>query len=222
MNIRIIGNGYWGPSLVRNFSGIEDCNVTMVADERKERLALAKRTYPFLKVASSAEELIRSADVDAVVVATPSFIHLPLAKSALMNNKHVLVEKPLASSVKLKYLEEWNNRRRAIAKMYHEGITNQKIKMQQIPEWADGNYHLFVITTENKDELVKHSNENNIAPAFHYPVPCHLQKVFSHLEYRKEVMPNLEYLASHCVSLPMIAELADEDVQKVIGAVNQF
>jgi len=69
---------------------------------------------------------------------------------------------------------------------------------------------------------VKHWNENNIAPAFHYPVPCHLQKVFSHLEYRKEVMPNLEYLASHCVSLPMIAELADEDVQKVIGAVNQF
>jgi len=125
-------------------------------------------------------------------------------------------------SVKLKYLEEWNNRRRAIAKMYHEGITNQKIKMQQIPEWADGNYHLFVITTENKDELVSHLNENNISPAFHYPVPCHLQKAYSDLGYKKGDMPNSEYLASHCISLPMFAELADEDVRKVIEAINRF
>jgi len=99
MNIGIIGYGYWGPNLVRNFSGIEDCNVTMVADERKERLAIAKRTYPFLNTTTSAEELIRSKEVDAVVIATPTFTHYPLAKSALMHDKHVLVEKPLASSM---------------------------------------------------------------------------------------------------------------------------
>jgi len=125
-------------------------------------------------------------------------------------------------NVKLKYLEEWNNRRRTIAKMYQKGITNSKIKMQSHPEWADGIYHLFVITTENKDVLVKHLTDNNIIPAFHYPVPCHLQKAYAHLGHKNGDFPSSEYLASHCVSLPMYPELLDEDVNTVIDAINKF
>lgn len=125
-------------------------------------------------------------------------------------------------SVKLKYLEGWNNRRRAIAKKYHEGIKNPKIKMQAKPEWSDGIYHLFVITTENKEALVKHLNDNNIIPAYHYPVPCHLQKAYAHLGYKKGDCPKAEYLAEHCISLPMYAELSDEDVDSVIKCINKF
>ena len=79
-------------------------------------------------------------------------------------------------TVKLRYLEGWNNRRRAIAKRYQSEITNPKIKMQAQPEWADSVFHLFVVTTEDKDGFCQFLNENNISPAFHYPVPCHLQK----------------------------------------------
>ena len=125
-------------------------------------------------------------------------------------------------SVKLKYLEGWNNRRREIAAMYRKGITNPKIKMQQKPEWADGIYHLFVVTTENKEALVKHLTENNIIPAFHYPVPCHLQKAYSHLGYTKGAFPHSEYLAEHCLSLPMYAELSNEDVATVIQQINNY
>ncbi len=125
-------------------------------------------------------------------------------------------------SVKLKYLEGWNNRRREIAKRYQTEITNPKIKMQSVPSWSDGIYHLFVITTEQKENFVKHLDGNGITAAYHYPVPCHLQKAYSNLGYKQGDFPHSEYLASHCVSLPMYSELSDEDVNKVISVINSY
>jgi dTDP-4-amino-4,6-dideoxygalactose transaminase len=125
-------------------------------------------------------------------------------------------------SVKLKHLENWNSRRREIALRYLTEITNPKIKMQKQPDWAESIFHLFVVTTEHKDAFVKHLTANNIVAAFHYPVPCHLQKAYAHLEYKKGDCPNAEYLAEHCISLPMFAELRDKEVDKVIQVVNSF
>ncbi len=125
-------------------------------------------------------------------------------------------------SIKLKYLPGWNDRRRAIAKRYLTEIKNPAVKMQAQPEWADSVFHLFVITTEDKERFVKHLDANNIIAAFHYPVPCHLQKAYAHLGHKVGDFPNSEYLAAHCVSLPMFAELSDEDVDTVIRVVNQY
>lgn len=125
-------------------------------------------------------------------------------------------------SVKLKYLPGWNSRRQSIAARYLNEIKNPAIKMQTQPVWAESVYHLFVVTTEDKDRLVKHLADNNIMAAFHYPVPCHLQKAYAHLGYKEGDFPNSEYLASHCVSLPMYAELTDEDVERVISVLNNY
>lgn len=124
--------------------------------------------------------------------------------------------------VKLRYLESWNNRRRAIAKRYLAEVKNEKIGKQYQPEWADSIFHLFVITAENRDHLMKYFNEQDIYPALHYPVPCHLQKAYAHLGYRPGDCPNAEYLAAHCLSLPMYAELTDEMVDRVIEALNKY
>ena len=125
-------------------------------------------------------------------------------------------------SVKLKYIESWNNRRREIAKMYQGQIVNPKVKMQQMPDWSDGIYHLFVVTTKNKEAFVSHLDENGISAAYHYPVPCHLQKAYANLNHKVGDFPNSEYLAAHCISLPMYAELTNEQVNKVIAAVNKY
>jgi len=125
-------------------------------------------------------------------------------------------------SVKLRYLEQWNSRRREIAKRYLSEIVNPKIKMQHHPEWAESIYHLFVVTAENREAFVSHLEANNVAPAYHYPVPCHLQKAYSYLGHKPGDFPNSEYLAAHCVSLPMFAELTNEEVDRVIQAVNSF
>jgi dTDP-4-amino-4,6-dideoxygalactose transaminase len=125
-------------------------------------------------------------------------------------------------NVKLKYLSDWNRRRREIAERYQREIINERIQLQAQPEWADSVYHLFVVTTADRDGLVKYLNAHNIFPGLHYPVPCHLQKAYTHLGYKAGDCPQAEYLASHCLSVPMYAELTDEEVSYVIEVLNAF
>jgi predicted dehydrogenase len=99
LNIGIIGYGYWGPNLVRNFSAQAGCKVKCVADGRSERLAIVNKMYPGIDTVLTADELINDTSIDAVVIATPVFTHFDLAKKALLNGKHVLLEKPMAASV---------------------------------------------------------------------------------------------------------------------------
>nr|BAL55159.1 oxidoreductase domain protein [uncultured Acetothermia bacterium]BAL60198.1 oxidoreductase domain protein [Candidatus Acetothermum autotrophicum] len=95
IRIGVIGYGYWGPNLVRNFTKIDDCQLVAVADINPKRLHIVQRQYPFLEVTESPEELIERTDIDAVAIITPVATHYLLAKSALDHGKHVLVEKPL-------------------------------------------------------------------------------------------------------------------------------
>jgi dTDP-4-amino-4,6-dideoxygalactose transaminase len=125
-------------------------------------------------------------------------------------------------TIKLKYLEGWNNRRREIANRYHTEINNSKITLQLKPDWADGISHLVVITTEDKDGLVKYLLDNGINAAFHYPVPCHLQKAYGELGHKVGDFPISEYLASHCISLPMYPELTENDASKIIETLINF
>jgi predicted dehydrogenase len=99
IRIGIIGYGYWGPNLLRNFYSANNCQVKMVADSRDERLALVKKIYPSIALVKNAEEVIASAEIDAIIIATPVSSHFLLAKKALQNGKHVLIEKPMTASV---------------------------------------------------------------------------------------------------------------------------
>ncbi|MDB5111022.1 MAG: erythromycin biosynthesis sensory transduction protein eryC1 [Mucilaginibacter sp.] len=125
-------------------------------------------------------------------------------------------------NVKLKYLPAWNNRRCEIASRYQHNIYNSKIKMQVQPDGADSVYHLFVVTTENRNDLTYYLNEKKISAGLHYPVPCHLQKAYSHLKYQAGDCPNAEFLSNHCLSLPMYAELTDEEVSYIIDVINAY
>jgi len=98
IRIGVVGYGYWGPNLVRNFADIESARVTMVADLRSERLAQVARRYPGVRTTTEPDALIADPDVDAVVIATPVQHHFELAMAALRAGKHVLVEKPIAST----------------------------------------------------------------------------------------------------------------------------
>jgi len=124
--------------------------------------------------------------------------------------------------IKLRYLDEWNNRRREIANMYFNQINNPKIQFQKQLEGTKSAYHLFVITTNDREQFMKYLADNSIVAGLHYPVPCHLQKAYNFLGYKKGDMPNAEYLAEHCVTLPMFAELEDEEVLYIIETINNY
>jgi predicted dehydrogenase len=98
IRVGVIGYGYWGPNLVRNFADQENGRVTAVCDRRAERLALAQRRFPSVRVMARSEELIADPAVDAVIIATPVEWHFDLAMMALRAGKHVLVEKPIAAT----------------------------------------------------------------------------------------------------------------------------
>jgi predicted dehydrogenase len=97
IRIGVIGYGYWGPNLVRNFMAASGSAVTRVCDQRKERLSSLGKLYAGLQTCTDASELINDPKIDAVVIATPVSSHFELALSALKAGKHVLVEKPLAA-----------------------------------------------------------------------------------------------------------------------------
>ena len=99
INIGVIGYGYWGPNLVRNFNAAEGCKVYAVADARPEKLLSAKKNFPAIVCVADADDIINNKDIDAVVIATPVHTHFALAKKALLNGRHVLLEKPMTSTV---------------------------------------------------------------------------------------------------------------------------
>ena len=98
MRVGVIGFGYWGPNLVRNFAETPGARVTFVSDLAAGRLETAARRYPAVRTSVRAHDLIESSEVDAVVIATPVDTHFELALAALQAGKHVLVEKPLTSN----------------------------------------------------------------------------------------------------------------------------
>jgi len=99
INVGIIGYGYWGPNVARNFYASKGSNLISICDLNDKRLNLAKSNYPFIKAYSDPIELISSGDIDAVAVVTPVFTHFELAKLALEYGKHIFVEKPFTSNI---------------------------------------------------------------------------------------------------------------------------
>ncbi len=99
VNLGFIGYGYWGPNLVRNFYATKDAKVVKVCDLRKERLGIVETSYPAVKTASDYKDLMKDTQIDAIVISTPVSTHFPLAKEALENGKHVLLEKPMTATV---------------------------------------------------------------------------------------------------------------------------
>ena len=98
IGIGVIGYGYWGPNLTRNFAEVPEARLVLVSDLQQERLTLAQRRHPSVETTRDLRKLIEDPRVDAVVIATPVATHYELAMRALEAGKHVLIEKPMTAS----------------------------------------------------------------------------------------------------------------------------
>jgi dTDP-4-amino-4,6-dideoxygalactose transaminase len=134
--------------------------------------------------------------------------------------------------VKLRHLDKWTEGRRRVAQKYRELLSDiAEIKVPVEMDYAKHVYHLFVIQvkardgeerTKRRDDLQKFLGENEIASGLHYPVPLHEQKCFEGLGYNKGDFPVTEELAEQGLSLPMYAELTDEQLKLVSDAIHNF
>ncbi len=113
IRVGVIGYGYWGPNIVRNFHGQEHSRVVTVCDKGANSIRRVLQSYPDMHVTGNIDEVLKATDVDAVAIVTPVHTHFDLAKTALENGKHVFVEKPFtctsAQAEKLIELAERKN-----------------------------------------------------------------------------------------------------------------
>jgi predicted dehydrogenase len=134
LRIGVIGYGYWGPNLVRNFSESSEMQVVAVSDLDEARLRNARLRYPAIEVTTSHKTLFANRDIDAIAIATPVSSHFDLAMQALQAGKHVFVEKPLTeSSVQAQQLIEEADKRGLILHVDHTFIyTGAVRKMHEL------------------------------------------------------------------------------------------
>jgi dTDP-4-amino-4,6-dideoxygalactose transaminase len=125
--------------------------------------------------------------------------------------------------VKLKYLNAWTERRRAIAAFYQKelvGISGLRLPLPR--EFEKPVYHTFVVYAEKRDELKQYLADNGIESAVHYPVPIHLQRVAKDFGYEKGSLPVAERQAKHILSLPVYPELKEIDLEYIVQTIRRF
>ena len=124
--------------------------------------------------------------------------------------------------VKLKRLAAWTESRRRVARRYAELFRDTPLKLQTALPGSESACHVYVVRHPRRDELKAHLEKNGVGAALHYPVPLHLQKCYASLGYKAGDLPVAEAAARDCLSLPMYAELTDEQVDYVGAQVRAF
>lgn len=105
--------------------------------------------------------------------------------------------------VKLRHLDEWNARRRAIAAAYADGLQDKGLTLPHVPDWAEPAWHLYVVRSANRDALQKRLADAGIGTLIHYPIPPHKQKAYADLQLAPDALPIASQLADEVLSLPM-------------------
>jgi len=126
-------------------------------------------------------------------------------------------------SVKLKYLPQWTERRRAVAAKYRDMLqdVDQIVLPKEMP-YAKHVYHLFVIRAQQRDDLRVFLEQKEVDTGLHYPIPLHLQKAFQHLGYKRGDFPVAEKLADDILSLPIYPELTTQQIEYVCDSIREF
>jgi len=126
-------------------------------------------------------------------------------------------------SVKLKRIDEWNSVRRQKAEKYRQGLSGvEGIMLPTAADYAEHVYHIYAIRVGNRDDLIRYLAERGIQCAVHYPVPIHLQPAYESLQLAQNEFPIAEKCAAEYVSLPLYAELTDDEVAYVCRNIKEW
>jgi predicted dehydrogenase len=152
VNIGVIGYGYWGPNVVRNFYNATNAAVICVCDLSPKALQRVRRNYPSMPVTTNPDDILTNSEIDAVAVVTPISHHFPLAKKALENGKHIFVEKPFtASTAEAEQLIELAERKNLRIMVDHTFLFNGAVrKIREVMDSGGlGNLYYYDSTRVN-------------------------------------------------------------------------
>ncbi len=124
--------------------------------------------------------------------------------------------------VKLRYLDDWNERRRQIAEYYVEGLQNTGLILPHVPAWAEPVWHLFVVRTKRRDDLQNYLQQQGIGTLIHYPIPPHLQAAYRELELGQGAFPISEAIHNEVLSLPIGPHLTESQASQICQTIRGF
>ena len=124
--------------------------------------------------------------------------------------------------VKLKTLDSWNERRKAVARQYLDNLSNITLVLPHVPVWADPVWHLFVVRHTNRDELAMQLNSAGVGTLIHYPIPPHMQAAYAELNFPPDSLPLAKQMAKEVLSLPIGPHFDMQDIFRVRDAISGF
>ena len=129
----------------------------------------------------------------------------------------------VALSIKLKHLKDFNSKRRDVARAYNDRLHGVgDLILPEIPSGSEHVFHLYVVRSSKRDQLLKHLNDNGVGAGIHYPTPVHLHGAYADLGFRKGSFPVSEKLADEILSLPVYPELNEKQLDWVVTQVKSF
>ncbi|MDO5517406.1 MAG: DegT/DnrJ/EryC1/StrS family aminotransferase [Clostridium sp.] len=123
--------------------------------------------------------------------------------------------------VKLPHIDEWNAKRREIAKIYDESLKDTDLVTPVVNEENVPVYHMYILQSEDREAVLSKLKEKGVATGVYYPVPLHLQKVYKDLGYSEGDMPVAEYLSHRTFAIPVYPELTEQQVEYVLNSIKE-
>ena len=207
----------------KNLGACGDAGMVVTNDDDLAIATRAMREHGMAKNGAKARELLYGEKDDFAMESNPDALYNPykyfnylVAYSSRLDAVQAAI-----LSIKLKYLDDYNLKRAAIAEQYDAEL-KQFVTTPKPPVDGKSCYHQYVIRTNQKNELCNYLAEKGIGTGAFYPVPLHLQKALSYLDYKEGDMPVAEMLSKETVCLPIFPELTDEEVSITIRAIKEF
>jgi len=126
--------------------------------------------------------------------------------------------------VKLKYLDDWNKKRQAVAKLYTKYLNKMVSEIKTPNEFSNRKsvFHIYLIRTKKRNQLINYLKKRGILTLIHYPLPLHLQKAYSYLGYKHGDFPNTEKESEEILSLPMFEYMTEKQIKYVVKSIEEF
>ncbi|GEC91581.1 DegT/DnrJ/EryC1/StrS family aminotransferase [Brevibacillus brevis] len=168
-------------------------------------------------IVTNDEELAKKIKILRAHGSNPKYYHSMIGYNSRLDSLQAAM-----LNVKLAYIDQWNAARRQKAAVYNEALKDLPIQVPFEKENRYAVYHLYIIQTDLRDELMAFLQEKGISSGVYYPVPLHLQEVYKDLGYDRESLIESEKAAKGTMALPLYPEMTEEEQQYVISVVREF
>ena len=206
----------------KNLSCAGDGGMIVTSDDNVATIAIALRTHGSGETGQKAYNLLNNITEEVVTSKSgDDTVYNPLKyyNHLIGYNSRLDAIQAAILRVKLPHLDKWNLRRREIAKIYDEELIDSNVITPIVREENDTVYHQYVLQSDNREEMLAKLKEKGIATGVYYPVPLHLQKVYTDLGYKEGDMPVAEYLSHRTFAIPVYPELSEEQIQYIVDSI---